>query len=102
MCRLLCLTDDKNTIDISFKGKLGPSQQYTNKHGKLLMAMSFLMNILIPVTTHFIAIKQYTDVNEFILTVFDLIFDKFETDVSDVNIFNTWTSLERFSLDFLM
>lgn len=86
--KLFLLNEDNYTIDISFKGKLGPSQQYTNKHGKLLMAMSFLMNILIPVTTHFIAIKQYTDVNEFILTVFDLIFDKFETDVSDVNIFN--------------
>lgn len=79
------LNEDNYITDLSFKRKKDESLQYSNKHGKIMMAMSFIMNMVIPITTHFIYVKGITDVNNFILRVYDLIFMVFEVDVDIIN-----------------
>lgn len=64
------------------KGKTIPNLQYDTKHGKILMQMSLLMNMVIPVITHFIAVKKLTS-NDLILKVYDIIIN-----MSDVDIFS--------------
>lgn len=66
-----------------YKNDKNPSLTYKDKHAKILMWMSLLMNMIIPVVTHFIYVKKIEDTNGFLLKVFDIIIQ-----MSDVDIYN--------------
>lgn len=63
-----------------------PSLLYTDRHAKILMWMSLMVNMMIPVLTHFIYMKSITDPNGFLLKVYDIIL-KFISDHMGVNIY---------------
>lgn len=65
------------------KGKSIPSLQYNTRHGKILMTMSLLMNMTIPLLTHFIYVNKIPNVDRTLLEVFDEILF-----ISDVNIYS--------------
>lgn len=52
--------------------------QYTNKHGMIMMKVSILMNILIPITCHFIYVKGIENSNRFFLEIFDILFSLYD------------------------
>lgn len=54
-----------------------PSLTYRDRHAKALLWMSLLMNMCIPLLTHYIFVHsdQVTNSNEFLLEVFDYILD---------------------------
>ena len=62
--------DDKN-----YRNDKNPALQYGDKHAKVLMWISLLMNMVIPLTTHYILIKNIEDIDQFLLQVFEQIMD---------------------------
>ena len=77
---------DRNNYQIELKAKKGrsiPSLQYTNEHGHILMQMSILMNMMIPLVTHFAHVKGIEPIDEILLEVFNIILF-----MSDVNVFS--------------
>lgn len=62
------------------KGKTIPNLQYDTKHGKILIQMSLLMNMVIPLITHFIVVKKMIN-NDLILKIFDIIINMSDVDM---------------------
>lgn len=60
--------DNKN-----YHNDKNPSLLYTDKHAKIMMWMSLMINMMIPAITHFIYVKGILDSNEFLLRVYDII-----------------------------
>lgn len=67
---------------------------YTDKHAKLLIWMSLLMNFVIPLAVHMIYVKNITNVNDFLmwmyepilnLTGVDIVNKLYETSSSNIN-----------------
>lgn len=67
------------------KNENDPRTQYTNKHGHILMKISLLMNICIPLLTHYIYTNKIANTDEFLLYVYDriLYLDYFDADIYD-------------------
>lgn len=58
-------------LSLSYKSANNPQLQYTNEHAKTLMIQSILMNLCIPLITHFAYMRRVTDIDEFLLDVYD-------------------------------
>lgn len=58
-------------LELSYKSANNPQLSYTNDHGKLLMQMSLLMNMLIPLITHFAYMRRIGDIDEYLLDIYD-------------------------------
>lgn len=67
------MVDYNYSLQLNYKSINSPQLQYTDEHAKALLHMSILMNLCIPLITHFIYIKRIADVDEFILDVYDKI-----------------------------
>ena len=70
--------DEKN-----YKNEKNPSLIYSDRHAKILLWMSLLMNMVIPLATHYIYIKKIPQVNDFLLWIFESIIS-----LTDVDIYN--------------
>ena len=80
-------------MNLSYNNISAPLQ-YTNDHAKYMLEMSIMMDLVIPLSTHFAAKKRIGEIDEFLLDVFDIIlyifptvdmFSKFyETGISNV------------------
>lgn len=73
--------DNKN-----YHNDKNPSLLYTDKHAKLMMWMSLMINMIIPVITHFVYVKNILDSNEFILKIYDILLHYINTNFG-VNIY---------------
>lgn len=62
-------------LNLTYKNKANPGLQYTDKHGAILMEISLLMNMVIPLATHYIYRNKITTVKDFLLEVYDRIFN---------------------------
>lgn len=58
-------------LELSYKSANNPQLQYTNEHGKIMMQISILMNLLIPLITHFAYMKNVSNIEEFLLDIYD-------------------------------
>ena len=71
-CKIFRMNEDNYQVELKVKeGKSVVSLQYVNKHGKLLMQMSLLMNMIIPLICHFIYTRGIDRVDDTLLEVFD-------------------------------
>ena len=59
------------------------SRKHVNntKHGRIMMKISVLMNVMIPLMCHFMYARGINNSTEFILSVYDLLIDQFDIDV---------------------
>lgn len=81
-------------LDLSYSNISAPLQ-YTNDHAICMMEMSIMMDLVIPLATHFASKKRIGEIDEFLLDVYDIIlyifpnvdlFSKFyETGISNVS-----------------
>jgi len=58
-------------LELSYKSANNPQLQYTNDHGKIMMQISILMNLLIPLITHFAYMRNISAINDFLLDIYD-------------------------------
>ena len=66
-----------------YKNEKNPSLIYTDRHAKVILWMSLLMNMVIPLATHFIFVKKIPDANGFLLWIFQSIIS-----LTNINIYN--------------
>lgn len=67
------MVDRNYSLSLSYKSANNPQLQYTDDHAKALMQMSILMNLCIPLITHFAYIRRIPDIDEFLLDIYDYI-----------------------------
>lgn len=73
------------TLNLVYKNKTNIGLQYNNVHGNYFMEMSLLMNMLIPLITHFIYKKKIVSgIEQFFLNIYHSLFDKYK----DVDLYN--------------
>ena len=65
------MVDYNYSLTLNYKSANNPQLQYTDEHAKVLMQMSILMNLCIPLITHFAYMRRVQDIDEFILDVYD-------------------------------
>lgn len=70
-----------------YKNDKNPSLQYTDRHAKILMWISLVINMMIPLLTHYAYMNKIVKVNEFFLEVFNMIF-KYVDSTMGVNIYS--------------
>lgn len=78
------MNEDNYVLDLdekNYRNDKNPALQYADKHAKTLMWMSLLMNMVIPLSTHYILIKNIQDVDQFLLEVFENILDLTDIDI---------------------
>lgn len=86
------------SLTLSYKSANNPQLQYTNDHAKILMQISIMMNLCIPIITHFAYTRKISDIDEFLLDIYDnilyapqfansvdIISKLYETGISNVN-----------------
>lgn len=84
LVKIYLMNENNYTIELKAKkGRSIPSLQYKTVHGKIMMQMSLLQNIVIPVVCHFAYEKNIENVDELLLKVYDIILY-----MSDVDIFS--------------
>jgi hypothetical protein len=76
-----CMVMDNYHIHLKYKNPKNPALEYTDDHARILMHMSILMNLSIPLLTHFAYVKKVENVDEFLLEAFDKIFELFDVDM---------------------
>ena len=89
LCDSICMkavmmNEDNYTLHLDekkYKNEKNPSLIYSDRHAKIILWMSLLMNMVIPLATHFIYIKKLNNANEFLLWIFDSILSMTDVDI---------------------
>lgn len=68
-------------LSTSYKNTINPALQYDNKHCKIMMEISLLMNLIIPLLTHFIYVNNIKDPDTFLLEIFDKLLHRYDVDI---------------------
>lgn len=76
--KVVRMTEYNYSLDLTYKN-ISESLQYTNEHAKMLLEISILMDCAIPLTIHFAAVNRITEIDDFILDVYDIILQRFPT-----------------------
>ena len=90
MMKAHMMNDDNYMLNLDakkYRNEKNPTLQYSDKHAKLLMWMSLIVNMMIPLLTHFIYVNKITDTNTFLLEEFHCILDYIDTAMG-VNLYN--------------
>lgn len=80
------MNNDNYMLDLDsrkYKSEKNPSLIYRDRHAKLLMWMSLLMNMCIPLLTHYAYVHKKLNTNEFLLNVYDRILH-----LTDIDVYN--------------
>lgn len=67
------------SLSLVYRNNNNPGLQYNDMHGRIFMEISLLMNMCIPLLTHFVYTKKIIDVSMFLLKVFDQIFSLYDS-----------------------
>ena len=67
------MNEENYSLTLAYRNNRNPVLQYTENHAKVMMRASVLMNIVIPLITHFMYVKKIENTQAFILEVFDFI-----------------------------
>lgn len=67
------LVEDNYRLTLNYKSITNPALQYTDEHAKMLMIMSMLIDMIIPMLTHYAVTNKINDIDSFLLGVYDYI-----------------------------
>ena len=70
MLKLRFLNDDNYCLNLTYVNKKEAALQYTNRHAKMLMKLSFMMLMALPLVNHYSYIHK-KDTNFLVLKLFD-------------------------------
>ena len=71
--KVIDMTERNYSLSLSYKSMNNPQLQYTDDHAKALSEASMLMNICIPLICHFAYTCLITDIDEYLLSIYDSI-----------------------------
>lgn len=86
---------DNYSLDLNYSNKKNPGLQYNNKHGAILMEISIQMDAIIPLLTHFTYVKKIQNVKFFLLKAFEMIFNRYDTDIINKLYETTLTTVNK-------
>lgn len=71
--KVINMTDRNYSLELKYKSNSNPQLQYNEEHAKALMEASILMNLCIPLITHFANSRRISndEMDEFIIDVYD-------------------------------
>lgn len=69
--KVKAMVDYNYSLTLCYKNNNTPQLQYTDDHAKALMQISILMNMCIPLITHFAYVRNIPDIDDFLLDVYD-------------------------------
>lgn len=69
--KVINMVEHNYSLKLSYKSANNPQLQYKDYHAKALMQMSILMNLCIPIITHFAYIKRVSNIDEYLLDIYD-------------------------------
>lgn len=69
--KVIDMTERNYSLSLSYKSMNNPQLQYTDDHAKALSEASMIMNICIPLICHFAYTCMITDIDEYLLTIYD-------------------------------
>lgn len=67
------MVEHNYSLQLSYKSNNNPQLQYTDEHAKALLKASILMNMCIPLITHFAYERKISDIDEYLLDFYDYI-----------------------------
>lgn len=79
------MNEENYCLQLGYRNNKNPVLQYTDYHAKLMMRISVLMNIVIPLLTHYIYISKMMDSKDFILNVFTYMLNNLCDNVNIIN-----------------
>lgn len=79
------MNEENYYLNLTYRNNRNPALQYTNYHAKLMMRASVLMNIVIPLITHYMNRARISNTQDFILEIFMHILDNLCDNVRIVN-----------------
>jgi len=85
--KVIDMTERNYSLSLSYKSMNNPQLQYTDEHAKALSEASMLMNICIPLICHFAYTCMITDIDEYLLDIYDSILNA-PIFVNKVNIYS--------------
>lgn len=65
------MVQDNYELDLEYSNKKNPSLQYTDKHAILLLKISLLMNMMIPLVCHYLAVRKINKTIDYLLEIYD-------------------------------
>lgn len=71
--KVQAMVEHNYSLKLNYKSANNPQLQYTDDHAKALMCMSILMNLCIPIITHFAYMRRVSDIDEYLLDIYDWI-----------------------------
>lgn len=72
---------DNYYIHLKYKNPKNPALEYTDDHGRMLMHMSIVMNMCIPLLTHYAYINKVESIDDFLIQAYDMVLTLFDTDI---------------------
>lgn len=82
--KVKCLNRYNYSLNLStYRNSTNEGLQYTDAHGLILMEISMLFNMIYPLLTHFLYIRnsQDTETDDFLLEMYDHILDLYDVDI---------------------
>ena len=79
------MNEENYYLKLTYRNNRNPALQYTEYHAKLMMRASVLMNIIIPLMTHYMYRAKIPNTQEFILEIFTYILDNLCDGVQIIN-----------------
>lgn len=73
IAKVMNLVNYNYSLTLSYNSANNPQLQYTDMHAKTLLAISLLMNLCIPIITHFAYLRKVADIDEYLLDIYDSI-----------------------------
>lgn len=68
------MVEDNYKLDLNYTNAKSPSLMYTNQHAKILLKMSILMDLCIPLLTHYAYMHKVENIDEYLMCFYDKIF----------------------------
>lgn len=88
-CSIFAKADQMNTenycLKLGYRNSKNPALQYTEYHASLMMRASLLMNMVIPLITHYMYVAKIANAHEFILEIFTYILNNLCNGVQIIN-----------------
>ena len=89
------MNNDNYSLNLTYKNKKNPALQYSNKHGKILMKLSLIMNAIIPILCHFIYVRKVSNTLDFLYEIYDIIIHSYDVDIYNKLYETAYSNVEK-------
>ena len=82
--KVMAMNEDNYNLKLTYKNNNNKCLEYDENHAKMLMEISLFINMIIPLTCHFIHVNKVIEIKYFLLDAFDIVISSYK----GVNFYN--------------